>query len=673
MRNENLSILFVEDNPDDFDLALRELRRSGVMFEARCIETEAEFRASLQSIPDVVVADYKLPQFSGLAALNICREHELGVPCIILTGLQSDEIAVECLKAGADDYVPKSSLRCLPGALRAVLEKRQKRGARFSALAETVDGVVVIHQKGRCRFANATAERILGYTQKEILQKNFWDFIHPDFQELVKERGLKREQGESVPARYEFPIVRPNGEVRWLNCSANQVEFEGRPAVLVSAVDITTRKKAEAALRESEALKAGIMESALDCIIVMDHQGRILELNPAAEKTFGYLRSEIVGELLVEKIIPPVLREQHAQEIKRCLAARQGRASQRMELTATRANGREFPAELAIVPLRPSHRLLFTVYLRDITERRKAEQQSAVFLELACALNAAASAQAAARIIVEAARVLLGWDACYLHLYSAEQRIVPILTMDTVAGKSVEIPADTFTLDPSPLMLRVMMKGALLIDRGQSEHSAAPPVPLVAFGDKQRRSASLLYVPIRHEENAIGILSIQSYMPGAYRPKDLATLQSLSDYCGGALSRIRMVAALEASEQQNRSLLRAFPDWVLRFRKDGTVLGSKVPKRFRHLFKAHSAGDQLDRFLPRPLVEKFLESSARALCAGEAQRFEFELEGLREDLRHFEARLVVSSLDELLAVIRDVTEENAPAGKSPQNQEGVNQ
>jgi PAS domain S-box-containing protein len=663
MRSENLSILFVEDNPDDFDLALRELRGSGVAFEARSIETEAEFRASLQDLPDVVVADYKLPQFSGLAALNICREHEVGVPFIMLTGSQSEEIAVECLKAGADDYLPKSSLRRLPGVLKAVLEKRQKQGVRFSALAETVDGIVVIHQKGRCRFANAAAERILGYTQKEILRKNFWDFIHPDFQQLVQERGLKRERGERVPARYEFPVVRPDGEVRWLNCSANQVEFEGRPAVLVSAVDITTRKKADEALRESEALKASIMESALDCIIVMDHEGRILELNPAAEKTFGYLRSEIIGEPLVQKIIPPALREQRSQEIKRALGAGQGRASQRMELTASRSDGTEFPAELAIVPLKLSHRLLFTVYLRDITERKKAEQRSAVFLELACALNAAASAQEAAKIIVQAARTLLGWDACYLHLYSAEQLIQPILTMDTVNGAVVEIPSNTFTLDPSPLMLRVMTKGALLIDRGQSEHSAAPPVPLVAFGDKQRRSASLLYVPIRHEENAIGILSIQSYMPGAYRQKDLATLQSLSDYCGGALSRIRTVAALEASEQKNRSLLRALPDWVLRFRKDGAVLDSKAPKKFRHLFKAHSAGDQLDSFLSQPLLGKFLRSSARALASGESQTFECEIESAPGDGRHYEVRLVVSNPEELLAVIRDVTEQKYLARK----------
>ena len=146
MENENLSILFVEDSPDDFDLALRELRHSGMAFEARSVETEAGLRLSLENLPDVIVADYSLPQFSGLAALNICRERELGVPFIMLTGSQSEEIAVECLKAGADDYIPKSSLRRLPGVLRAVLERRHKRGTRFSALAETVDGIVVIHQ-----------------------------------------------------------------------------------------------------------------------------------------------------------------------------------------------------------------------------------------------------------------------------------------------------------------------------------------------------------------------------------------------------------------------------------------------------------------------------------------------------------------------------------------------
>jgi two-component system sensor kinase FixL len=116
---------------------------------------------------------------------------------------------------------------------------------KFTALAATVDGIVVIHQQGRCRFANTAAEKILGYTQAEILQRNFWEFIHPEFQPLVQQRGLSREAGEQVPPQYEFPIIRNGGEVRWLDCSASRIVIDGAPAVLVSAVDITTRKRLE--------------------------------------------------------------------------------------------------------------------------------------------------------------------------------------------------------------------------------------------------------------------------------------------------------------------------------------------------------------------------------------------------------------------------------------------
>lgn len=116
---------------------------------------------------------------------------------------------------------------------------------KFADLAATVDGIVVIHQKGRCRFANKAAERILGYTQAEILKRNFWDFIHPDFQQLVQKRGLQREAGAKVPPRYEFPIVRRRGEIRWLDCSASRIEIDGTPAVLVSAIDVTPRKRLE--------------------------------------------------------------------------------------------------------------------------------------------------------------------------------------------------------------------------------------------------------------------------------------------------------------------------------------------------------------------------------------------------------------------------------------------
>src|SRR6185503_9524873 len=136
-----------------------------------------------------------------------------------------------------------------------------------------------------------------------------------------------------------LPLRDTNGRVvRWYNL----------------LIDIDERNRAEQELRHSEARKAAILDSALECIVTIDHEGRITEFNPAAERTFGYRRDEVLGRQLADVIIPPALRESHRQGFARYLATGETRVlGRRVEITAVRADGGEFPCELAItrIPL----------------------------------------------------------------------------------------------------------------------------------------------------------------------------------------------------------------------------------------------------------------------------------------------------------------------------------
>ena len=128
-------------------------------------------------------------------------------------------------------------------------------------------------------------------------------------------------------------------------------------------------------LRESEARKRAILESALDCIISIDHEGKIIEFNPAAEKTFGYTRDAAMGREMAELIIPPSLRQQHRRGLAHYLATGEGPVlGKRIEITAMRADGSEFPVELAITPIHLGQHPVFTASIRDITERKRAEE-----------------------------------------------------------------------------------------------------------------------------------------------------------------------------------------------------------------------------------------------------------------------------------------------------------
>jgi PAS domain S-box-containing protein len=154
-------------------------------------------------------------------------------------------------------------------------------------------------------------------------------------------------------------------------------------------------RQEEAELKRSEARKVAILNSALDCIVTMDHQGCITEFNPAAERTFGYLRAEVIGKRLADVIIPPALRAQHWRGLAGYLATGEARVlGGRMEMTAMRADGSEFPIELAITRISGDGPALFTGYMRDITKRKQSEEQvrrSAAFLAEAQRLSATGS------------------------------------------------------------------------------------------------------------------------------------------------------------------------------------------------------------------------------------------------------------------------------------------
>ena len=150
------------------------------------------------------------------------------------------------------------------------------------------------------------------------------------------------------------------------------------------------RKRAEEDLRESEALKAAVLATALDCVIAITHDSRIVEWNAAAERTFGYSREEALGQLMPELVIPQEYRRRHYEGVAKFLATGEGRLlGKRIEIEAQRRDGTHFPVELAITATTMGGAPYFTAYVRDITGRKRFET------ELAAAKNEAEEANRA--------------------------------------------------------------------------------------------------------------------------------------------------------------------------------------------------------------------------------------------------------------------------------------
>jgi len=129
--------------------------------------------------------------------------------------------------------------------LQQALQSLKESEARFRTLAETTAAMIIIHRGGRFLYTNPAVQRIMGYTAEELANMEYFEVIHPDFRELVRERGRARLAGAEPPAEYEFKLATKNGGVRWASITAAIIEFEGKPAVIATLFDVTDRKQAE--------------------------------------------------------------------------------------------------------------------------------------------------------------------------------------------------------------------------------------------------------------------------------------------------------------------------------------------------------------------------------------------------------------------------------------------
>src|SRR5438477_4603778 len=167
----------------------------------------------------------------------------------------------------------------------------------------------------------------------------------------------------------------------------------------------------EAELRAISARESAILESVLDSILVLDQEGRIQEFNRAAEEAYGYTKAEVIGRMAEDTIVPPRLRETHRLGfLRRRTGGDDLGLNQRTETVALRADGREFPVELAVTAALDRGVKVYTVYLRDISERRRAEREAAAEHATLRILSDAASLAEAAAPLLETLCTAHGWD-----------------------------------------------------------------------------------------------------------------------------------------------------------------------------------------------------------------------------------------------------------------------
>lgn len=191
--DKELRILILEDVPTDAELMERELRKGEILFSSKLVETREDFLKELKEFePDIILSDYKLPHFDGMAALSLTKEFAPTIPLIIVTGSMNEETAVECMKAGAADYVIKDHLaRIVPAVEGALENKRVREGkarleeALWTSAREwraTFDAVnypvALMDLEGRIRRCNKAVANLLGKPFSEVIGRNCCSMMH---------------------------------------------------------------------------------------------------------------------------------------------------------------------------------------------------------------------------------------------------------------------------------------------------------------------------------------------------------------------------------------------------------------------------------------------------------------------------------------------------------------
>ncbi|MGH7268550.1 MAG: GAF domain-containing protein, partial [Candidatus Rokuibacteriota bacterium] len=399
----------------------------------------------------------------------------------------------------------------------------------------------------RITYWNAGAERLYGHAREEVLGRPVADVTRPRFIGPDDERAAAEALAAQGAWRGETIHLTKAGAERHVESSVSVVRDDaGRPAGLVAVVrDVTARARAETALRESEARKSAVLESALDCVVIMDHEGRILEFNPAAEKTFGYTRAEAIGRPMVELLVPAALRDRHRDALARHLATGQGTVlGRRIELTGMRADGGEFPVEVAITRVDVDGPPVFTGYIRDITDRRRAEaelhrrqQEATALARLARILTESRDVATVGERIVESVLSLYGLHMAAVRLLQPDGVLIGVAWGG--AGRDLYPPGH---LVPPGIGIigRAVAEGRAVCSRDILED------PTVRLNDDMRARAArmgiraVLAVPLRVERRIIGVLSVADRVAREFTAADADMIQAFADEAALALQSARL-------------------------------------------------------------------------------------------------------------------------------------
>ena len=308
-------------------------------------------------------------------AVRSARSYRTAVSTGLLTAL------LALAMVGVFVILLRRNLRLRATAAAALHMERERLRVTLASIG---DGVIATDPEGRVTFLNEIARDLTGWTADEahgLPLTEVFSIVNETTRKSVENPALRAlAEGVIVGLANHTLLIARDGTERPIDDSAAPIR--GRAGEVHGAVlvfrDITDRKKADDALRESERRKSAVLSASLDAILTIDGDGRVVAFNPAAESLFGYTQEEAIGADMGELIVPESMRQGHRRGMAHFLATGEAPVlNQRLEMPARRKDGSAITVELVITQLDGGDRPLFTGFLRDITAHKQAEAELA--------------------------------------------------------------------------------------------------------------------------------------------------------------------------------------------------------------------------------------------------------------------------------------------------------
>ncbi|MBA4384580.1 MAG: hypothetical protein C0410_07570, partial [Anaerolinea sp.] len=557
-----LYFLIVEEHQSAADYVVMRLKNEGFQFDWKCATNEIDYISDLTPLPDIIITNWELPEFSGFRTLHILRERNINIPIIVFSSKIGEETAVEAMHQGAYDYLLKDHPDRLGQAVRNALNhydqidqwKRTEsiHSLQTAALNATANAILITDCDGTIEWLNPAFTVLTGYSESEAIGKNPRDLVKSKSHDVSLYRNLWETILAGKVWKGELVNRKKNGQLYTEEQTITPVRNLKGEIIHFIAIkqDITDRKNAE----EKYKKLSRIVEQSSEIVFVTNLEGVIEYVNPAFESQTGYIIADALGKT------PRILKSgiHSVEEYEGLWKTILSGTILHGVVINRKKNGDLYHQETTISPLRDKEGIIthFVSTGIDITDRIKSEEERKNSYTKLEAINQISTALRRAQTLEEMLPLLLDETLKVLKITLGDIRLYNSMKNELIVAISRGYVKENEEISIPPEKPGEGIAGYVFsIGKPHISREYCLEVHLDETLRKQIPTGiGGVTVPIRTEDKIIGTITLNVFLPREITESETQLLNTLSEIAGNAIIRTNLKQKTERQLHQLTSL-----------------------------------------------------------------------------------------------------------------------